>query len=198
MPRRERPLSNVPPPLAILAGLHGAFLLARARPWGLLLFESTPTGAARSFIAIAFCLPAYLVMRLMDGGFPADFARPLAAELIGFALAWFGFALVSFHIAATLGRESLWPRFLCAWNWSNVVQYGVMLLASIPGPVFGLPDALAQALGLAALGYALWVEWYVTRISLEIPGLGATAFVLTDMAIGLMVSGLIRRMAIGA
>ena len=198
MPRREPPLSKVPAPLAVAAGLHGALLLARARPWGLLLFESTPAGAARSFLAIAFCLPVYLAMRLLDGGFSAAIARPLAAEVIGFALAWFGFALVSFHIAATLGRESLWPRFLCAWNWSNVVQYGVMLLASLPGQFLDLPPMAAQVLAIAALGYALWVEWYATRLALQIPGLGATAFVLTDMAIGLMVSGLIRRMAIGA
>lgn len=198
MPRRESPLSNLPVPLAVAAGLKGALLIARARPWGLLLFEASPKGAARSFLAIAFCLPAYLAMRLVDGGFPEDFARPLAADVIGFALAWFGFALVSFHIAGTLGREALWPRFLCAWNWSNVVQYSVMLLASLPGALFDLPPVAGQALALAAMGYALWVEWYVTRLSLQVPGLGATAFVLTDMAIGLMVSGLIRRMAIGA
>lgn len=198
MPGRERPLSNVPAPIALLAGLHGAVLLARARPWGLLLFESTPRGAARSFVAVAFCLPAYLAIRLLDSGYPADFGRPLAAEIIGFALAWAGYALVSFHIAASLGRESLWPRFLCAWNWSNVVQYGVMLLASVPGPLFGLPAAVGQTIGLIALGYVLWVEWYATRIALQIPGMGATAFVLTDMALGLMVSGLIRRLAAGA
>lgn len=199
MPGRERPLSNVPTPIAIAAGLKGAFLLARARPWGLLLFESSPSGAARSFVSMLFCLPAYLVLQRLDSGgaAPADPVRALAATLIGFAVAWLGFAAMSYSLAAALGRTHHWPRFLSAWNWANVVQYAAMVALVVPASVLGLPDPAAQALSLLALGYALWVEWYVTRLALAVPGLAAAAFVMVDMAIGLMVSGVMIRLSLG-
>ena len=50
--------------------LHGAFLLARGRPDGLLLIVAPPEAemavAARSFWAIALCLPAFLCLHLLD------------------------------------------------------------------------------------------------------------------------------------
>jgi len=200
MPAGARPLSNVPPPIAIAAGLHGAFLLARGRPWGLLLFETSPAGAARSFIAMLFCLPAYLGLRLLDwtdGAAPDDPLRALVVDLIGFAVAWLGYAALSFSLAEALGRAHHWPRFLCAWNWSNVVQYTAMVLLVAPGALLGLPQPIPQALGLIALGYALWVEWYVTRLALELPAMGAAALVVVDLAIGLMIGGLIARLGAG-
>lgn len=199
MPGRERPLSNVPTPIAIAAGLHGAFLLARARPWGLLLFETTPSGAARSFVAMLVCLPAYLGLQLLDSGgaVPADPLRALAATIIGFVVAWLGFATISFSLAAAIGRAHHWPRFLSAWNWSNVVQYAAMVLLVVPASLLGLPEPVAQTLSLVALGYALWVEWYVTKLALDLPGPGAAAFVMVDLAIGLMVGGLIPQLSLG-
>lgn len=200
MPDGARSLSNVPPSLAVAAGLHGAFLLARARPWGLLLFETSPLGAGRSFIAMLFCLPAYLGLRLLDPTevmARADPMRALAADLIGFAIAWLGFAVISFHLAEALGRVHHWPRFLAVWNWTNVVQYAAMAAVVALGSVVGLPRAVSQTLELVVLGYVFWVEWYATRLALNLPGMGAAAFVLVDLAIGLMVSGLIPRLALG-
>ncbi len=145
------------------------------------------------------CLPAYLGLQLLDAGgaVPADPLRALAAMIIGFAVAWLGFATLSFSLAAALGRTHHWPRFLSAWNWSNVVQYAAMVLLVVPASVLGLPDPVTQALSLVALGYALWVEWYVTRLALELPGLGAAAFVMVDLAIGLMIGGLVPQLSLG-
>ena len=69
--------------------LHGALLLARGRPDGLLLILAPPTAemavAARSFWAMALCLPAFLCLHLLDwadGGMPAEPARALMADLL--------------------------------------------------------------------------------------------------------------------
>lgn len=190
----------MPAPVAIAAGLHGAFLLARARPWGLLLFEDTPAGVARSFVAMAFCLPAYLTMQWLDEGpgtLAVDPLRAVVAQVIGFGVAWLAFAAISHQLAEALGRGSLWLRFLAAWNWSNVVQYAAMVVAWAAPALLGLPTAVSQVVGLVALGYALWVEWYVTRLALQLPGMGAAAIVLIDLAIGLMTAGFIQRLAMG-
>lgn len=200
MPRREQALSNVPPSIAIAAGLHGAFLLGRARPWGLLLFESTPSGAARSFIAMLFCLPAFLGLRLVgwsDRAVPADPARALVADLIGFVIGWVGFALVSLPLAELFGRAQHWPRFLATWNWITVLQYAVMAALVLPVSLLGLPPAIGQILGLVVLGYALWLEWYATRLALALPGFGALIFVMLDVTLALLVASFVQRLGGG-
>ena len=43
-----------------------------------------------------------------------------------------------------------------------MVQYLVLLALTVPAAL-GLPPLLAHALGLAGLGYALWLEWFVAK-----------------------------------
>jgi hypothetical protein len=179
----------------IAAGLHGAFLLARARPEGLAFVEASPAGALRSFWAAAICLPAFLALRLFAWGaegIPGGASLPLAllVELIGNVIGWVGFALASRPLAEAMGRGGAWPRFLAAWNWTSVVQHLVMLAVVLPGGAFGTPGTVSQALGIVALGYAVWLEWFVARGALRVPGMAAAGFVLLDLAIGLFLHGL--------
>jgi hypothetical protein len=184
----------------ITAGLVGAFLLGRGRREGLALMEGTPDGAWRSFAAALICLPAFLAVRLFawgslgmpEGGFP----RALAAELIGYVIAWTAFALISLGFAQGWDRVAAWPRFIAAWNWTNVVQYAVLLLLMLPGAL-GLPAGLAQVLTLVGLGYAIWLEWFVTRHALGVEGGRAAALVGVDLALGLFLGGLIGSLSRG-
>ena len=195
MPGGARALSNVPFGLAIAAGLQGAWLMARARPYGLLLFETTPAGAARSFLALVFCLPVHLVLRFSAPSGPVVPPRVLMLEVLGFIIMWFGFLLLSHRLASAIGREDHWPRFLAAWNWSQVVQYAALFLVTVPLAVLGVPSGISQALGLAVFGYAIWLEWYVVRLSLGLPGVGAAGFVLLDLAMAVIVSGIVQRLS---
>jgi hypothetical protein len=120
----------------------------------------------------------------------------MAAELIGYAAAWAGFALASLPLAELQGRKAEWPRFIAAWNWANVVQYMVLIALTVPA-AFGLPDAIAQGLGLAALGYALWLEWFVARSALRLAGGAAVAFVVLDLLLGIFIGGLVGRLSGG-
>jgi len=195
---------GLPPPhslrLAVTAGLVGAALLARGDKRGLALMESTPEGAWRSFMAAVICLPAFLALRFFTWadapGTEGLFGRPLLAELIGFVLAWTVFALASRPIVQSWGKLAAWPRFITAWNWSNVVQYAVLLLLTVPGAL-GLPNAVGQVLLLVGLGYALWIEWFVVRSALEVTGRRAAALVAFDFALGLFLSGLVQRLSVG-
>jgi hypothetical protein len=179
--------------MVIEAGLRGAFLLARGRPEGLMLVEETPAGALRSFWAAAICLPAFLALRLFawgaSGGPAAPFGLALASEIIGYAVAWAGFALASRPLAAAAGRQAEWPHFLAAWNWANAVQYLVLIGLTVPGRL--LPDVLASGLGLAALGYAFWLEWFIARAALGVSGQRAMGFVALDLLIGLAVNAVV-------
>ncbi len=128
------------------------------------------------------------------GGPEYGIARGLTAELIGYAVAWAGFALASLPVADALGRRSHWPQFIAAWNYANVVQYLVLVVLTVPAAV-GLGGLFGNALALAAFGYALWLEWFVARVALRIDGPRAAGVVLLDVVVGLFVGGLTARMA---
>jgi len=178
------------------AGLAAALLFARGRPEGLALLPNDLATARASFRAAWICLPIFLVMRLLSwglrGGPEAGIPLALLVELIGYSLSWTAFALVSLFLAGQAQRGAQWPQFIAAWNWTNVVQFALLLLLALLAAI-GLPGWLANALGLVALGYAVWLEWFVVRTGLNVGGGTAALFVVTDLMLGLFIGGLSSR-----
>lgn len=162
-------------------------------------FAPTVEEARTSFLAALICLPMFLLLR---AGFPApgaegaDPLRAIVADLIAYACSWAGFALASLPIAEAMGRRALWPRFIAAWNWANVVQYAALTVFSLPA-LAGVPTFLSDALGLFGLGYAVWLQWFTARAALGVDGLRATGLVALDLALGVFLSGVALRMALG-
>ena len=172
-------------------GLQGALLLARGRAEGMTLVASheqpAMLTATRSFWAAAVCLPAFVCLQLIglseNPTLPPHFAHGLALQLFGYAIDWAGFALVSRMVARAMGRAGAWPRFIAAWNWCNVVQYLLLVAASLP-PLLSFPTILGETAWLVATGWALWIEWYATRLALSAGPLQAAALVVLDEAFG--------------
>jgi hypothetical protein len=98
-------------------------------------------------------------------------------------------------LAEALGRRARWPHFIAAWNFANVVQYLVLLALTLLPEALGLPRSIGQGLGLVALGYALWLEWFVARTALQVQAGLATGLVVLDFLIGLFVGGLVMRLS---
>ncbi|MHA8046239.1 hypothetical protein AB3X21_06425 [Roseomonas mucosa] len=197
MPRLSAPHHPcaVPPALAvqIVAGLRGAFLLARGKAAGIAFACLSPEGAARSFWAAALCLPVFVLLRLVNGAegeVGTDPLRFLVAELSGFVCSWTGYALASYWLAARAGLLARWPRFIAAWNWANTVQYAVLLVL-LPVP----PGMVATWLGIATFGYAMWLEWFVAREALGVNGFQAATFVALDLAISIFLAGAVQAVA---
>ncbi|SHJ65309.1 hypothetical protein SAMN02745194_03065 [Roseomonas rosea] len=177
----------------IVAGLRAASLLARGREEGLRFALLSMEGAARSFWAGVFCLLPFLLVRALGTG--AFLSGTLPIELIGYVLGWVVFPLASLSLAEASGRGPLWPLFVAAWNWTNLVQYGALLAATLLGGL--LPPGFGGSLILAAFGYALWMEWFVAKSALRISGIRAALFVLLDMAIGLFIASVVTRLSAG-
>jgi hypothetical protein len=180
--------------MALPAGLRAALRLARGRADGIELLgdpaDAMPA-AIRSFWAAALCLPAFIALRL--AALPAEgdataIAIGFGRDLAGFVIGWAGFALASHRVAGMIGRSAQWPRFITLWNWCNFVQYMMLVLSTLPG-LFGLPDLLGETVWLVAIGWALWLEWFATRLALGLPGLAAAGLVALDVSIGLLISG---------
>ncbi len=172
------------------SGMHAAVLLARGRAEGLLLLNRRPDDAmalaARSFWAMALAIPGFVALHLIDWAASGDGAwngRDFAADLLGYIIGWLAFALISHRIATVIGRAALWPRFITAWNWCNVLQYFMLVVGSLPA-LLGLPDWLVQTCWLVATGWALWLEYFTTRVALALPRGAAIGMVLVDVVLG--------------
>ena len=130
-------------------------LLARGRPEGLQYADSDLAGAARSFWAIAVALPAFILLRQLGGNAGATPAHDFALDLLSYIIGWLGFALLSRPVVEAMGCTPRWSRFMVVWNWCNVVQYLLLVVAAVPGllgAVAGMVRHQAGAGGLDAAG----------------------------------------------
>lgn len=166
------------------AGLRGALLLARGRAEGAALMEPGARGALHSFWAMAACLP---ILGLLAAG-AADGAAPFAASLAAYAVGWLAFAVLSHRVAGAIGAGARWFGFIAVWNWCSVVQQALVAAGNLP-VLLGAPGPLPIVLALVAVGWAIWLEWFATRVALGVGGLAAAALVLLDYAITLTVFG---------
>jgi hypothetical protein len=172
------------------AGMQAALRLACGRVDGIALVQDAPHAAIRSFWAMALSLPAFLCMRLidwMDTGPPVHPAHDIGLDLLLYVVGWLAYVEMSRPLAAMLGAGARWPLFVAMWNWCNVVQYLMLVVASLPG-LLGAPDWLAETASLVAVGWALWLEWFSARLVLGVPGVAAAMLVVLDLIIGVAVA----------
>jgi hypothetical protein len=175
----------------VAAGVASVALLARGRAIGLELLDGSPHGAWRSFVALFVAAPFFLALKLLSAPpivAGADPARLWIAEAIGYVMGWFALPLAMLAFARVMDRLHRWPLFVCAWNWTNVAQILVFVAAALLAAL--LPRGLGQLVTLVALGYVLWLQWFVARAALDIPGPRAVAVVGVDLVLGLFISGL--------
>ena len=131
---------------SVANGLQAALLLARGRADGLRYVEADMAGAARSFWAMAICLPAFVCLRLMawtESGMPPQPAHVFALDLLILRHRLVRLRRAVAPVVAGMGRGGRWPRFIATWNWCNVVQYSLLVAFSIPG-LLGAPARLDQ------------------------------------------------------
>jgi hypothetical protein len=174
----------------IAVSLRGITQLTFGRAEGIRVFENDREMASRSFIAALFSFPIFLLFRYLDwlsGAVPAEGAHALALDLLSFPISWAGFALLSLPLLRSLGLEAAWSRYLVAWNWCNFAQYILLLVSSLPLALHA-PSIFAQTSALVGYGWALWLEWYVTRLVLNTTPLTAAVIVAADVAFGALVA----------
>lgn len=174
----------------VTSGISAALRLALGRADGVGLVSGDQTTIARSFWSVALCLPSVICRLLMswaDTAVPADAAHLAAREVIVFILGWLLFVDLTHRLAPVIGRAEGWGRFIAVWNWCNVVEGIIVILGGVPGAL-GAPAIVDQACELITIGWALWLEWYATRLAFDVGSLTAIALVLLDQSIGIVLA----------
>ena len=176
----------------VTLGLNAALRLARGRADGVVLLPDDRKTVVRSFWSIALCLPSVvcrLLMSWLDTGVPADAAHVLGREIIVFVVGWLVFVEITHRLAPMLGRAGRWGRFIAVWNWCNVVEGLLVILGGLPG-LLGAPAIVDQASELITIGWALWLEWYATRLAFGVGPRAAVGLVLLDQSVGILLASL--------
>jgi hypothetical protein len=176
----------------VTSGLHAALRLARGRSDGVALVPGDRKTVVRSFWSIGLCLPSVIVRLLMSwsvSGLPIDAAHAAVREVIVFVVGWLVFVEITHRLAPLIGRTEQWGRFIAVWNWCNVVEGVLVVAGGIPGTL-GAPAIVDQLCELIALGWALWLEWYATRLAFDVRPLTASCMVVLDQSIGIMLASL--------
>jgi hypothetical protein len=177
---------------SVSSGIQGALLLARGRPEGIERVETDQTAAVHSFWAIPLSLPAVVCLKLLDWlatGIPSNLPLALGRYLLLFLVGWLLFVWLSHQMAAALNRQAQWPRFIAVWAYCSIIENTLVAIGGLPGAL-GAPSLVDQACQLVTIGWALWLEWYAIRLSLQVGALTAVILVVVDFSIGVFLTAI--------
>ncbi|WP_448202702.1 hypothetical protein [Azospirillum sp. sgz302134] len=171
--------------------VFGAYRLARLDPTGLQYMDRTPEGALKSFYAAVIVLPAWallLAIRLWDQLQDAPLIQVVTVESIAYVISWTAFPVVMHGVTGLLDRRTRYADFVCAYNWSSVVQMAVYLPVVILAATGLLPQPLSETLVFAAMMAMLAYQWFVLRTALDVPGITAAGLVMLDLFLSAVVT----------
>ncbi|MEI8393908.1 MAG: hypothetical protein WCF85_04170 [Rhodospirillaceae bacterium] len=176
----------------ILFSLYGTWRLALMEASGLEFFDRSVAGAMRSFFAAILVLPAYILLlyiRLRSDDVSTAWSALFLVEGSAYVISWCSYALIMSEISRFLDCSEKYPGFLCAYNWSSVLQMMVYLpaiLISESGVVS--PDA-GSAIVFVATMIVLTYQWFITRVALDLTAYNALGLVMLDLVLSVFISG---------
>ncbi len=172
----------------IASGIYGAWRLALRDPSGLSYFDIPLRGFWRSFWAAVIGAPFYALALMLNNaanpGLTTDL-RFVLIHLIAYCLMWTAYPLAMTWVARLLDRERHSIRFIVARNWTSVPQMVLTLLPHLG--LFGLHGETVTLLTLMVVAVIVVYQWYVARTAMDVDGLQATALVILEFAINLMI-----------
>jgi len=167
---------------------RGVFLLARGKAEGLGQFPPTRQAFLASLAPMGSAVPS------TPAGAGAIGPLEGFTDLIGTLCAVLAPPVLSFELARRWQREALWLRYATALDWVQwviPVLISVLLIGVYPLLAATLSARVALGLvGLAIVGYALWLHWFVARHGLMLsPGRAALLVFLVNLGTALLAFG---------
>jgi len=181
-----------------LRALYGTWRIARGDANGLTFFDFSLNGFWRSFLAAIIVFPAFAFLRwhdLLDApeNFPAG--RYMTVEVIAYVIKWLAFPVLMYQVIPMLGRTERYIGFITVYNWSSVLQMAVYLVALLLGVLFPMlgSGGFVMVAVLAMLVYGV----YIARLTLSVPIATASAIVMADFLLSMVITSVGIRLALG-
>ncbi|MBX3517108.1 MAG: hypothetical protein KF815_09215 [Rhodospirillales bacterium] len=181
----------------IVLSVYAAARLARFDAQPLAYFDASPAGVFRSFFAAVVVAPFYaltLATRFTATADPVDPVRFALAEGIAYVLSWVAFPLMMVDIAQAVDRPGRLYLYICAYNWSLVVQNAIILPVAVLVTTGIIPPDIGQPLWLTAIAAITVYIWFIARSALEISSLMAVGVVVLDIIVSLIISAIAGRL----
>lgn len=171
----------------IKAVFQGVLMLGGGKEEGIQLFPSTTNGVLNA-------LAPWFALVLVNGFVSAVLYRqqlPILMILSMFLveLCCLLVCPVIIHFYSKLwNRENLWKRTVSAYLWCQWLPFLDLLLGGCVILFMGFSANLAitflALLLVLYMAYALWIQWFVVKIGLQINNLWAIVIVVTTMVVG--------------
>lgn len=175
----------------VVTSVFGAYRLARFDASGLDSLDRTPEGAWKSFYAAVIVLPAWALLQILRlWGDPGDASvlQVALVEAIAYVVSWTAFPLLMHSVSGLLDREGRYVDFLCAYNWSSVIQMAVYLPVVLLAATGLLPGGVAEGLVFGVTLAMLVYQWFVTRTALDVNSVTAVVLVLLDLFLSALIT----------
>lgn len=191
-----------------LRAIEGSFAIARRDPGADKFFDLSADAFWRSFGAIIYLLPVYLVITLAEARMALELSDPgqgelpatsvlLTAEFLSLGLDWVAYPLVMMLLAPQFGLANRLASYIIVYNWSSLA---VVLLIAPNYLLYAtgiLPVQVAVLLNLVLVVAILWFRWYLAHEILGAPTPTAIGFVVFDVLLSLLISMSIASLIIG-
>tara|TARA_R110000796_G_scaffold16484_2_gene51269 strand:+ start:54266 stop:54841 length:576 start_codon:yes stop_codon:yes gene_type:complete len=181
-----------------LRALYGTWRIARGDANGLTFFDFSLNGFWRSFLAAIIVFPAFAFLRwhdLLEA--PEDFpvGRYMTVEVVAYVIKWLAFPVLMYQVMPILGRSERYIGFITVYNWSSVLQMAVYLVALLLGVLFPMlgPGGFVMVAVIAMLVYGV----YIARLTLSVPIPTASAIVMADFLLSMVITSIGIRLALG-
>jgi hypothetical protein len=174
--------------------LTGAWRLANRDRGGMRYFDASLGGFWRSFYAAALCAPGYALIvweRLADRLAPDGALHAVLVEGIVYVIGWVAFPLAAYYLVEALDRGRQYLGYIVAYNWANVLQVALYVVAVLVISTGLTPQPLEGALALGITLAVLLYQFYIARIALDLPALPASAMVALDFVLSLLLYALV-------
>lgn len=183
---------------AFLAPLGGVIDLLKGDRGGIAkLAAGTNAGLIASFLIPGILLLpgyAYLAAERFDAlKIEPSLGELLAIEPLGYLIGWTLFPVLSHLYCRRTGKERDWYDYIAAYNWSNILQMGLYLPASMIADL-GMPAALMFVMSVAVLALAIAIHFRLATVVLRVDPLPALVLVAIDLAASILLARIVERL----
>ena len=171
----------------IVVGLRA---ILRFQPAAFLCFAGGVGPFLRSFLAALIVSPlqVLVVWAEMSSDKITDPQRYILYQAIAYLLGWLAYPLLLLPICRHFDRARRYTTYVSAFNWFQLIEYGVTVPVILLGLIHWLPPELTLILWSVTVLTLMVYEWFLVRRGLELEAGTTAALVIINFLLNMVIS----------